>query len=297
MKRFYLSLILISAGLTACYEPIELDVEGAGSLMVINSFYTPDSVWSFSISGLLHPLDSGTGHPVNGAEISIWANEQPIALQVTQEEFIYKTDYYPETGVDYRVEITAPGYPEASAETRLENFGSISQPVIAEDYEEEVFFGYRSYWYPGSITISDPALLGQGYNLQLHAYSTYYDEWNDIVFPEDWYQVGLRTAEFTDFNLFSNSIGGIILADYGFNGQELHYPFNIEGEAWDARDTVQYRMEFRFLSPDYVLYIRSYQDQINTTENPYTTPAQVYSNLEGATGIIAGYRREWFYLN
>ena len=75
----YLTIFLIALmGLSAtqCFEPIQIDSPFGDNLMVVNSFYAPDSVWCFDINALASPLDSaGHGDVIPDVTITLTAND------------------------------------------------------------------------------------------------------------------------------------------------------------------------------------------------------------------------------
>ena len=47
---------------------------------------------------------------------------------------------------------------------------------------------------------------------------------------------------------------------------------------------------------DYIEYYRTYILQVSQRINPYSEPVMVYSNINNATGIFAGYNRQMIHL-
>lgn len=77
----------------------------------------------------------------------------------------------------------------------------------------------------------------------------------------------------------------LLLEDTEFDGEE--YSFRLLLSFWDESQTDRLRLRVKSVTRDYYLWSRSIRGYRDNEENPFATPVQIHSNIDGGVGIFA----------
>lgn len=114
MKLLYRSAVLVFILFVSSCETTERidDFPLRPSKLVLNSFFTSDSVWAFQISKSLSVLDNAQIKLIDNAVIELYRDGDMIqTIDTIDEDGWYRYDHdLPETGVEYTVKATSPGF-------------------------------------------------------------------------------------------------------------------------------------------------------------------------------------------
>lgn len=296
--------IILALGATICLMAcdnlrtvVPLEVPDIDDQLVVNSLFTTDSTWSVLVTGHRYVLDDHEIPFIKGATVTLMAGTEELASVSNGDSGYYHLPVTPEVSVDYTLKVTHPKYPDAEANVRL------NPPVKLSSFEIEVpddisFEGN----FKGSITLADPPNERNYYQLILTSigeYPSVIDEDGDTLWQSFTNTVFIQLGtEQTDFKIDLNAdifsfMPGAVFTDEFINGKNVTIPFEFlnsgsflpEGSKWKIN------AEFQSLSEEYYKYAYSYGVQQNASGNPFAQPAQVYTNIEGGLGVVAGYAR------
>ncbi|HAA20258.1 MAG TPA: hypothetical protein DCP28_16380, partial [Cytophagales bacterium] len=155
------------ASLFGCDEfrtQVELDVPDIDDQLVINSFYTPDSLWSVLVTGHRYILDDGPIPWVDGATVSLYSGNELLAEVTEGDSGYYQLPYAPQIETDYTVRVSHPNYPTAEVQTRLKTPVPLESLTI-DSLQDISFDGFI----PGLLTLNDPAGETNYYQLILYS--------------------------------------------------------------------------------------------------------------------------------
>jgi len=79
----------------------------------------------------------------------------------------------------------------------------------------------------------------------------------------------------------------ILVRDLTFDGTYKRLRVFIEHWYWQNPQVELIELEWRSISREYYLYGRSYERYFNSVDNPFVTPAQLYTNVENGVGIFS----------
>jgi hypothetical protein len=273
----YTAVVLLSVVLSACEMVISVDMPPYDPQIVINGFFTSDSLWNIHISNSLSSIDRGELKELENASVLIYRNG---ALTDTLK-FDPVSGYYqsasgkPEPNKSYTIRVSAPGLKNAEAA------GWLPYPVSVQSVsirDSAIIYGSTGYADAElTVTYYDPASQKNYYALSVvetdttygdYSYPVYYST-SDPSISEGGASVGFFNDELFDGKLHEMKI--LISSDY----------INKTGNTLTVILTS--------LSEDAYLYNRSYEKHQNARNNPFAEPVQVYTNVKDGLGIFAGF--------
>ena len=300
MRTLSLLSILVVLG-TACDDfrtVVELDVPDIPDQLVVNSFYTPDSNWTVQITESRYVLDDDLLPFVDGATVRLYQGTNLLAETAVGDSGYYQLPFLPESSVDYTLEVSHPAFPAATAETALNP--AVPLTSLSLDLPDNLM-GVESML-SGELTFTDPAGVTNRYQLILYSTIEYpyaLDPmgdtlWERFTYP-NYFQLGANDSEeLIDVNpdVFW-FMPGQVFSDEIFEGQTVTLPIEINNDAAHLPPGAKWTLlaEFQTLSEDYYQYAFSYGVQRRAQGNPFAQPAQVFTNVAGGLGIVAGYTR------
>lgn len=303
MKKInpYILLLGLAASTMACENlqtVVELDVPDIDPQLTINALVNTDSAWSVLVTGHRYVLDSEEIPYIDGATVKLFSGSEELGSTSTHTNGFYNLPITPEEGREYRVEVSHPDYPTASATTKVE------EPVYYDELAFDLPNDLRNFEgrLQGSITLSDPANVRNYYHLVLFStidFPVGLGSNGDTLFERYEYAVYFQLGEGSTDGIIevnADAFGwfeGQVFSDELFDGRTITFNFDFNNDAYllPEGSKWQVKADFRSLSEDYYKYLGSYGIQRNTQGNPFAQPAQVFTNVEGGLGIVAGYSR------
>lgn len=294
-------LILSMVILSACETVIEIDPPDYESELTITSNFTPDSVWSATITKTLPigDLRKEAEAFLTDATVMIYQGESLIDRLVHDAEvpgrYVSSKGLRPEDTIPYRMVAEAPGLRSVSGtsmaplapEVTNAEIVQLSAPDVFGDSEYQVNFsltnrpGLNYYSFTIIYGFLEESITGTiQYRIE-YVYMRYDSPW--------WY------CNFTDLlNPVAVPIGDDygcaigVLSDRSIDEPTLDFEieFDLPEEVLGQPDT-DLILAVLALSPEYV----EYQGSVEEHEDFYGfgQPVNLYSNIEGGRGIFAGY--------
>lgn len=118
-KIGYLVLLGLAVG---CERDVSVDLPREPARLVVNAFFTPDSVVRVQVSRSQSVLERPRLLAVEGAEVKLYEEGREVAVlrPDAQRKFLYQSDGKPvRAGRNYAVVVSAPNYEPATAENAV----------------------------------------------------------------------------------------------------------------------------------------------------------------------------------
>lgn len=309
MKKIsFLSLLLI---LGACELIIDIETPPFNKSLVINSIVNTDSTISAVISRDRYVLDNSIGNfgveHIEDANVFLFENEIPIGQLTFQEEddefnFVngyFKIDHVAFPGSTYRLDVSAPGFKNATVSTIIPDRTAGLRNLAIEEVPDE--FGFTSYKITG---ILEDQVGEDFYEIQ------FFESWNNPIFNDQGEIIGTENVFSTmyvetDDLLFEDHLWDLLIfSDDLFEGRS----YEIMVDTW-VNDFSRYEDEFdidpdhkifiqvKSISEDYFNFFNTVALQNWTSGDPFSEPVQVFSNVENGFGIFAGYQTTWYQID
>ncbi|MEL6537286.1 MAG: DUF4249 domain-containing protein [Bacteroidota bacterium] len=294
--------LLAATVLFGCDEfrtQVELDVPDIDDQLVVNSFYTPDSLWSVLVTGHRYILNDDPIPYIDGATVSLYSGSELLAEVNAGDSGYYELPITPQIETDYTLRVSHPNYPTAEVQTRLSTPIPLESLTI-DSLNDISFEGFI----PGVLSLRDPGGETNYYQLILYSDIRYPlgiepdgdTLWEEYSYPI-FFQLGGTSAsagEIIEVNAdVFGFLPGQVFSDEIFDGQLVDLTFEVYNEASYLPPGTEWSIfaEFRSLSADYYDYAFSLGVQRNALGNPFAQPAQVFTNVQDGLGIVAGYGR------
>jgi len=295
-KLLGLAFVLIYS----CELVIDVDTPDFQPTLVLNSIIYPDSTIVVELSRDRYILDGAEFDPVSGAQVVLFENDLEVeTLREMEAMYEYQKGYYqsstrPKPGMTYRVEVTAEGFDNLTAEEVLPE-----QPPVFEISNLDVFttdFGQSSIQL--DLQIDDQT--GENY-YRIVPYVSYNFR-TSIIDPLTEMEVD-TTFRFTEalYGTTENLAvddhlqDALLFTDQLFEGKS--YSLNLEviissGLIFDHPDLDEdpkLIFELRSVSASYFDYFNTSELQQWVANDPFAESVQVSSNIENGRGIFASY--------
>lgn len=292
MKKYstlFFSLLFCSALFLGCEKEVPFDSDNETSKLVLNSLFTPDSIWSVHVSRSLSVLDNGDLDSVFDATVTITDDigSPAILLHHNLAGFYIADSARPIPNRTYTLNASAPTYEPVSATNAIPGAVQILNLDTTFIYNPDSSVDLKV-----SITFNDPAGLANFYLVEMIRYDT-------ISFGMD--TIGYSFPEYmtcTDPNIeteseFDNVYRYLLFKDSSFDGQEYTLDFEVENFIHDnsgggGNFKASASLNLISSSEAFFNYRRSYLAYQRVDGNPFAQPVQVYTNVEGGYGIFAG---------
>ncbi|HEY0743900.1 MAG TPA: DUF4249 domain-containing protein [Chryseosolibacter sp.] len=275
--------------LYSCELVVDVDIPIEKNQIVVNSFFTPDSVWKAKVSLSRHILDQADYRYITNANVVIYDGEIPFdTLQHDSLGYYRSNKSGPQPSQSYTIRVNAPGYSIA------ESSSSCPTAVAAEFSEPQVTVGeFQETLHNFSITFTDPPGKNfyQVMAIAEYRYTNpqtgqgYVNRFNPYIYSDD---PGIDAEEIENSE-------GFFFPDALFN--EEQFTINVKMSThnwWGATTPTKYRIYFRSLSEDYYRYKTSSALQNYASGDPFAQPVKVYSNIQNGFGVFAGYSQTSF---
>lgn len=292
MKKhnYFIWIALFGMG---CSNVVEVDVASRKPRAVLNAIFTPDSTWRVSLTESNDVLSERYNYqPISDALVTI-QNEKGEAIETltfSLATFDYKGNLLPQEDESYSI----------IAEIKGEKFSAVSKVpkvVLITSVTVDTLDANLPYADVG-IKFTDPPAEKNFYIIKIleKGYNVYtYNGNNDTSFYErpiffspldPKYQESSNDGLFDGNNPNNTSTNAVFFDDTFFNGQEYTFRLRTTGGGNNATST---KLVLMSASEDYYRYYTTKKIQDNGDLDPFSQPAQVYSNIKNGVGIFAGY--------
>lgn len=294
MRLLFRLLISVSVLIFTSCETTERidDFPLRPSKLVLNSFFTGDSTWAFQISKSLSVLDNAEIKYVNNAVIELYRDGDMIqTIDTTDADGWYRYDHdLPETGVEYTVKATAPGFGSVlSASSYLPEIVEITGVTAIFD---TLRGQQENVWYHGlaevnmNIAFSDPPQMNNYYQLNVYTIDTSYYHEGDSIIKNTHY--GSRDLTSTDPGVANSEEHNrsLLFHDEYFDGKD--HILKVEFNEYDYQPEKMYKLRLISLTEDAFNYFRSINEYRRSREDPFAEPVEIYCNVENGFGVFSG---------
>jgi len=300
MKKvnYIIAATLFTLLTSACQTVVDIELPERDSKLVLNSLFSPDSNFVFTLSQSKGILEPGELDHLNNGRIEVYGSDgthgEVTGTGQGSQTFAYryKLPFKPKANIAYTVKASAPGLASVTASDVL------PLPVAIDDLDTSSLHLFDTEEKQIGITFTDPAHTSNFYEVKLFymVYIPQYDTNGQVV--------GM-TASVTELpsyisneGLFSNGVDERVFTDDLFNGRSFTVTLGFQEENYlpiigDSNALPDYPIyliaELRSASEDYYKFNSSFLKYQNSSGDPFAQPVQVYNNVEGGFGIVAGY--------
>ena len=297
-------ILILTFTISSCHETIvDLEVGGETPKLVIGGLINTDSAVVVKVTRTVHVLETDVEYGVTNASISLFENER------LSTEFLFDTggtdaeiddiyvsmnQFVPSEGNTYSILVEADGYLPARASTNI----PAKVPVL--DFEVDstlVQVGEFLNGVNASITFQDPPGVENFYSIvireEFRMYNAY-DEFGEPIEEDGFTEENIAKAllprldnkvEYDGKANFEFEV--IYLSDIAFDGLAYTYDFLMHAPNEEGKLTVY----LNHITEDHYQYGTTSQLQLlEATENPFSQPVQVFTNIQNGLGIFSGYQ-------
>jgi len=295
---FVIVLVLGSVSLVGCEQTVGVDPPTHSPRLVVDGFFTPDSVWQVILTRSVPAFDSLADEGslfeqtrVAGADVTITTPDgTQIRLQEPFPGAYRASDQTPTTGSSYVLEVSANGFPKvqaADAAPAAPRAEIIKDRVRTLDRGNDVC---TSFEHTTTVRIRDRVGQRDDYQLAVSVLrrggfrtNRSFETTDPVILTDafasditDQGQVEAESVVFSDA-LFAGESHDIQLRYYTTRCSE-----NL------GRDSLV-AIQVRSLSRSLERYIRTVGQQQQALNNPISEPTPVESNVSGGFGIFGGF--------
>lgn len=323
MRTTHIITILFAAFsilLTSCEKIIEFNKQEESSIAIF-ALATPDEPFSVMISKsfTVNTAPSRVEYSYRYSEetdslfeAAIVIKDALVEITVNNTEkykltynekkpYNYTCDYVPKVGDDIKISVKAQGFTDAYATTHVyepRKIEIVDKEVVYKDNGDDgTMLLENPFEYYGvdsvmriTLRINDPQNTHDFYRLKVRGtavrylytgimkdpYYTISDAFTseDVIFIDN-----MLTKPFADWEAGISNV----FDDHLFNGQD--YTFTVETRKRYG-DNPRVILELQTITPDFYYFMKSYLLFRISTDDSYTTPIGLYSNIGNGWGIL-----------
>jgi hypothetical protein len=273
----HLTYIFLGATLLSCEKNVTIDIPSSSPKLVVNCGITTDSSWSIFVGRTVPLFDEHTPKYINGANISLSADDGTLIPLANTGNGIYTSAQKPLLGKEYRVEVNVEGFPGVSATCR-----PLTPPQV-ELVSKTIKFenGYSST--SVEVRLTDSKDSEDFYIIEARS-------------PES--LIDLNTTYIAYYNLGCDDLAcenvgtdetskQLLFRDRIFSGSKKIIVFTIEGV--DYQNT-EVECVIKRCSYDFGEYKRTLFLHQSNLDSPFSQPVKIYTNVNNGLGIFASYQ-------
>lgn len=277
--------------LVSCETVVEIDLPEQESQLTLNGLFERDSTFLFTMSASKGVLEAGELEDITDGRVQIVGSDgtleviDSVSVHPETGQTGYRSTLRAKAGIAYTVTASHKDYPIVTAMTLMPN------AVPVDRVDTATVFSIGTVEKQVLISFSDPAGEANFYEARLYLLLYFPDGADSIPYMQE---IPAFAASGGD-GVFSNNTRRLIFSDELFDGQNyaVRVAYNTD---WLSGDTAQvvdqlpsYLVaELRTLSEDYYKFQVSYGTYQGTAGDPFAQPVQVYNNVDGGFGIVAG---------
>ena len=296
MKKGFVLLMFI-LGAAACTTVVDFDIPLDKPWVVVNSLFSPDSVWQVKVTYSKNILDIAPGSnflSIRNAVVTIHdpgnlVIETLIGSPDKSNLYSYKGKTKPMPGQSYSVQVSIKDEPVLQAANKVPTH--VPMHSVAVDSSRFISDGE-----PIEIKISfnDPGNERNFYTVKIIEDAFYLTgkmvnnviKWDTLWYTQEVY------FEVVNQSLTSDETGlEKLINDSHFNGKEYTFHLkmhsrNLYGPKFVPRNR---RLILLSITEEYYRYFSTKILQESKSYDPFAQPVQVFTNVENGLGIFAGY--------
>lgn len=309
--KIYLSLIISLVLFASCEKDVEFKGEMTKSVLVVNSFVSPDSVVSANVSESKFFLEEeSTITGIENATVSVYVNGTFKEKMIHLDKGNYTGTYIPTIGEIIKLVVTVPTKTEVSCEDKVltrPEIVSVDTTVTSStggyllDYHTKINSNdtqvydtigkSRNYDCEFKIKMKDKGSEKNYYRLAVVRKSTFEGESGyefahitDNIDPQAYSSDPLQTEDDSNpFCVFSDDI---------INGKEYTLKFKLSQNVITfynrPKETKQELIiALQQISKDYYLYLRT--RAAANEDDVFSEPVQIHCNVKNGLGVFGSY--------
>jgi hypothetical protein len=309
--KIYLSLIISLVLFASCEKDVEFKGEMTKSVLVVNSFVSPDSVVSANVSESKFFLEEeSTITGIENATVSVYVNDVFKEKMIHTDKGNYTGTYIPTIGEIIKLVVTVPNKTDVSCQDKVltrPEIVSVDTTVTSStggyllDYHTKLNSNdtqvydtigkSRNYDCEFKIKMKDKGNEKNYYRLAVVRNSTFEGESGyefvhitDNIDPEAYSSDPLQTEDDSNpFCVFSDDI---------INGKEYTLKFKLSQNVITfynrPKETKQELIiALQQISKDYYLYLRT--RAVANEDNVFSEPVQIHCNIKNGLGVFGSY--------
>ena len=278
--------------LFSCTKEIPFDAQASTPKIVINSLFTTDSVWSAHISRSRNITEGTSDYGLPDATVSIYDENGTLVTSLEDQGegyYVSPSQAVPQANQYYRIEASALGFESVNAT----NYIPIEVPILQIDTVSN-YNDQGELIMQITLNFNDPMETDNFYIVETVVKGSNFDpEIGDSV--EFSVPMTLTSSDPNIESINRVGIGGqnfgfeyLMLRDNAFRGQSYALTFSVRNYE-DVKD-LELIGEVKLVntSQEYFDYLTSFLRYQRTQGNPFSTPVQVFSNVNKGMGIFAG---------
>lgn len=311
--KIYLSLIISLVLFASCEKDVEFKGEMTKSVLVVNSFVSPDSIVSANVSESKFFLEEeSTITGIENATVSVYVNGTFKEKMIHLDNGNYTGTYIPTIGEIIKLVVTVPNKTDVSCEDKV-----LTRPEIVSvdtTITSSTLNGYhlnehtklnssdtqvydtigenRSNDYEFKIKMKDNGSEKNYYRLAVIRKYTYTDgtayygdpHISENIDPQAYSSDPLQTGDDSNpFCVFSDDI---------INGKEYTMKFKLNESTnvnydQSENDKTEMIIALQQISKDYYLYLRT--RAVANEDDVFSEPVQIHCNVKNGLGVFGSY--------
>jgi hypothetical protein len=291
MKKYlYISVIFLFT--ISCESIVDVDLPKQDPLIVINGFFTPDSIWKVHVSKSMGILESFSALNEYGyyedkipilenAKVEIWKGNNFVSnLNYAGNGYYTAPNTFPQTNNNYKIIVKSEGFNSAISEDFIPGKTQIKNVTIQSNSTNE-FSANNDI----TITFADDGNVNNYYQLTLIGEEEYsgvknkislYFESNDILIGES----GIFEDDEKSF-----SGNAALFDDAIISGKE----YKLKISTFEITYFNKIYVVISSLSENLYKYLVSVKKQNESDDNPFAEPVSIHNNVKNGLGIFGGY--------
>ena len=294
MKHSVILLIIILFSFTGCIKVLNDDLKSEKTKLVVNGVISPDTIISLNVSHTFNIFDAEINENmpfIDNATVKFYQDGEYLFDLENQDTGYYTKNFYPQTGKQYSITVSAPDYDDVSAETKI----PLAVKIVKFDTTTTFYYEYDTKYMKlnADLTYNDPP-GEENYYMLTGQYHLFYEQ-GDI---NETVELDLTVPE-GEAELFDNAYGSYLLwSDKLINGQEVTIHFSYlqwymgYGNGKEPLN-MTFTFYFKSVSKDYYFYLKTLSLYHETNNiDPFMEPVVIYSNIKNGYGIFGSYNMD-----
>jgi hypothetical protein len=285
-KYTYFLVLSLAFTLFSCEKEVTFKKDDQPKKLVVNSFFTPDSLLKIHVSSSLS-TDEWNIVTIDNAKVSLFQGDSLVEYLRPYGNGIYKTvSFHPLPEKSYSISVSADGYDDVQAtdnvpsfKTKIENLQLYRNAATDEDGTEldEIRFtfsdsSYINNYYEAKVT------LAYIENDEIEYTIPYITSKDPVIQQEG------------DLYYYPNTF---VFSDELFNGKKKRLSIYFGGVSCIGCADPFVLVELKSISLNYYNYkkklVRHVENQYSDIWDGMANPVHMYTNIENGYGIFASY--------
>ncbi|RLD59995.1 MAG: hypothetical protein DRJ01_10435 [Bacteroidetes bacterium] len=286
LKKLILTTYVVLFLLASCRKPIDMDLHNIKSKLVVNSLFSPDSLFKVNITKDISPLkciQNYNNYIDAKATVLLYENNNFIDTLKFIKNGDYISTFKPSVNNDYKIVVEAQGYTTVEAHNDIPK--KIPITSISKERKEGLESGYA--WYNIYINFKDPTEEKNYYLLR------------GVPQYIDFCELSSEDPVISKWDEYNSKL--FVFDDELFNGKS--YQITLKGLVDEGRLDYDYMDSLKYLAfnlhsitKEFYFYAKSCNSQgevgdelFDLFQQGLSEPVPIYTNIENGLGIFAGY--------